>query len=750
MSKFPYHFFDEYVVRTPVFSYKTFIEHISKDQISDDELKEIYSNTFFQEAVYLASPYLYDELKQWIYSEKEFSPKDHYRLKNTLLKYYSRISSRPTPFGLFSGVGIGTFIKEGAVGTPTSSIPKYTDSEKVRDTKLDMHFLVSLSQHFATLPEIKNKLLFYPNTSIYTIGKNIRYIEYQYTNGKREYIVSSAPLSEELEYVLRFSEEGKTIRQIAEILIGEDISNQEATEFIEELIDNQVLISELEPHVSGGDFLHTLISILKLKGAEKEANTLVSIQRKIKELDKNIGNSISSYQEIEDLITTLQTTYEKKFLFQTDLYYQNKKKLPIHWKKELKKGICFLNKITLLNKDTHLEKFKKAFSERFEAQEVPLMYALDTETGIAYRQDTTAKGIHPYLEDLKLPSSNEKRSLHVQLNPVNVLFNQKLQEAQFENTTIIELTDEDFEGFGENWNNVPQTMSFMTEIISENGKKKLVLNGGSGSSAANLLARFCSGKSEISNLVKNIAEIENTLNSDQISAEIIHLPEARIGNIIRRSQIRNYEIPYLAQSALPKENRISTDDLYISLKQNRIILRSKKLNKEIVPYLTNAHNYSVNSLPVYHFLCDLYSQDIRSGLYFDWGDLKYIYSYFPRIEYKNVVLSKAQWKITEKDIQDLDSIIDDKEQFLNQLTEWRTKRKIPTWIQWVRNDNTLTISLENYDMVKLFIQIIKKGKTIFIHEFVCNDNEDFMHQFVFSMYKEKNQKSEPRTKSKDE
>lgn len=115
------------------------------------------------------------------------------------------------------------------------------------------------------------------------------------------------------------------------------------------------------------------------------------------------------------------------------------------------------------------------------------------------------------MEDLKLPSSKENRSLHVQLNPVHVLFNQKLQEAQFENTTIIQLTGEDFEGFDENWNDLPQTMSFMTEIISENGKEKLLLNGGGGSSAANLLARFCSDKSEIPNFVKTIAEIENAL-----------------------------------------------------------------------------------------------------------------------------------------------------------------------------------------------------------------------------------------------
>ena len=71
MSRFPYQFFDEFVVRTPVFSYKTFIEQVGKKNITESELKKIYSDAFFQEAVYLASPYLYKEFRKWLLSEKK-------------------------------------------------------------------------------------------------------------------------------------------------------------------------------------------------------------------------------------------------------------------------------------------------------------------------------------------------------------------------------------------------------------------------------------------------------------------------------------------------------------------------------------------------------------------------------------------------------------------------------------------------------------------------------------------------------
>lgn len=732
MPRFPYQFFDEFVVRTPLFSRKDFQEQLGRNEIPDSELQEICRNPVFLEALYLASPNLHDEACKWIRSEKDFSSKEFQKLKQTLLKYYSRISCRCTPFGLFSGVGLGSFEKL------RMTIPV---SEKVRDTKLDMHFLVSLAQHFEQLDEIRTQLLFFPNNSIYKVGSKIRYVEYQYSEGKREYIISSAPLSEELQQVLHFSKQGRTIGEIAGILVNEETALWEAEEFVEELISNQVLVSELEPNVSGIDFLDTIIAVLNKIKANDKVGILIGIKSKLNELDQNIGNPVSKYTEIEELIKTFGTSYEQKYLFQTDLYEKEQFILTEKWKTQLKKGISFLNKITLSRKQSYLEEFKKAFYERFEAREIPLAYVLDTEIGIGYKQNAASTGIHPYLDDVSIPESPEKKVLDFSLNPVQKILNEKLQEALTENRQVISLADEDFEGFVENWNDLPETISFMAEIISENGNEKLYIGNGGGSSAANLLGRFCSEKTNVPNLTKAIAQKEEMLRqaeygNDEILAEIIHLPEARIGNIIRRPTIRPYEVPYLAQSVLPEERQISIDDLYVSVKDNKIVLRTETLNKKVMPYLTNAHNYFTNTLPVYHFLSELNSENKRSELYFDWGGLHQIYHFLPRVEYKKIILSKARWKINEKDIATLE-MSTDKNQTLTTFKKWREKRKIPQWIQWVKSDNTLTFNLDNYDMIKLLFQILKIQKTIIIEEFLYNENDDFKREFIFPMYKNK-------------
>ena len=295
----------------------------------------------------------------------------------------------------------------------------------------------------------------------------------------------------------------------------------------------------------------------------------------------------------------------------------------------------------------------------------------------------------------------------------------------------------DFNDFEENWNDLSDTLSLIGEIVSDNQQEKLYINNISGN-AGRLLGRFCSEKSTIKDFVIQISDKEQELNPEKILAEIIHLPESRIGNVIRRPQLRSYEIPYLANSALNKENQISVDDLYLSIKNGKLFLRSKKHNKEVIPHLTNAHNYSNNSLPIYHFLCDYSNQKIRTSLFLDWGGLSKIYDFLPRVEYENIILSKAQWKINSEQIKIFNSIIlsENVEHLFQKIEEWRKLKQIPQWIQWVQGDNTLAVNLQNFDLVQMFFSSVKNEKEIIIEEFLINDKSDYVHQFVFSLYKD--------------
>ena len=151
--KNPYRNFSNYVLRTPLFPFTFFIELTSKKQILIEDYKKLWDNPIIKEAIFLASPNLTDDIDKWLeYGLKDKKKED--KLKYTFLKYVSRMSSRCTPFGLFAGFSLGKFEDQTQI--------KLKNSNK-RHTRLDMNYLVALSQDLVKDKNIKKQLLFYPN-----------------------------------------------------------------------------------------------------------------------------------------------------------------------------------------------------------------------------------------------------------------------------------------------------------------------------------------------------------------------------------------------------------------------------------------------------------------------------------------------------------------------------------------------------------------------------------------------------------
>jgi hypothetical protein len=172
-----------------------------------------------------------------------------------------------------------------------------------------------------------------------------------------------------------------------------------------------------------------------------------------------------------------------------------------------------------------------------------------------------------------------------------------MMEVSSKNEKEIVFTDEDIKDFPPaSWDDLPESMYSLFEIIKANPQEILIkLNLWGGSCGANLLARFCHTNEKIEQLVKEIAAKEQELMPDVLLAEIGHLPESRVGNILSRPHIREYEILYLSNSDLPEERKIAVSDLILSFRQGRLKLRSKRLNKEIIPRLTNGFLFAMQT-----------------------------------------------------------------------------------------------------------------------------------------------------------
>ncbi|HXP49305.1 MAG TPA: lantibiotic dehydratase, partial [Bacteroidia bacterium] len=701
-NKYSYH--PGFVMRTPLIPLK-------KEPITVDKLFVYTQQSFFKEAIYLASPILHDELTKW-HNGETTSQKDIDKLVISLYKYYSRMQSRCTPYGLFAGCTVGTWGEKNDI---------ILDALR-RHTRLDMNFLCALAQNLSQHPSVLPFLQFFPNNSIYLVGQQLRYVEYKYVNNKRVHQISSIENNSYIQIVLEKAQKGAITGELAQSLLDDEITLQDSHDFIKELIASQVLVSNIEPAVTGDEFIHHIIKVLQninTTGAIESIVTLLkTVLEEISILDENPENEIALYRTIYDQLKELGIPIEENFLFQTDLYKTAKTaELNSTIQGQLNEAIDFLNKFTRDVDTSSLKAFKEKFHSRYEGAEMPLLEILDTESGIGYPENDTT-GVNALLNDLYI-SNKESGSHDLKWNKQEEMLHSRLLEASINKDYTVKFTEDFTKETGGKSSALPDSSPLMFRVIS---KDKIYFQGTGGSSSANLLGRFAHGDYRIFDIITNITEHEQKVNGDKLLAEIVHLPESRIGNILLRPVLRRYEIPYLGKSVLPAENQIHLQDLMISLRDDKIILRSKRLNQEVIPRLSTAHNYSFNALPVYRFLCDLQTQYFeKSGIGFNWGALSGQYSFLPRAEFKNVVISRAKWQLKKEDFNILFNA--NQVDTLKEANKWRTLLNMPQFIVLADNDNELLINFEDQLSINMFVSTIKNRDRITIEEYLFDAND---------------------------
>jgi lantibiotic biosynthesis protein len=241
-----------------------------------------------------------------------------------------------------------------------------------------------------------------------------------------------------------------------------------------------------------------------------------------------------------------------------------------------------------------------------------------------------------------------------------------------------------------------------------------------GPSAANLLGRFCHGDAVLCQKVIACLQEEEHNNPDCIYAEIIHLPEARTGNILARPQLRDYEIVYLGNGSVTRDHQIPITDLMVSVKNNTVVLRSQRFNKRVIPRLSTAHNFNMNSLLPYKFLCDLQFQQLHNATGWHWN-LPDEAPFLPAVRYGKIVLSKRTWVLHKKNnIKDL---------------------KLPRYVSIAEGDNELFIDMESESCRQLLTTTLLKKEKIVIQEvlstpdncWITSSNGRFTHELIIPL-----------------
>lgn len=691
-KKHQYRVRTEFVYRTPHFHGNNYRNY-----------EELTQDTIFQESLYFSSPQLYKALKSEGFIFKNLEE----RKQLSVLKYILRMCSRCAPFGTLAAVGVGKISK--------LKVSKVEAENFEATLSLDFRVIKDIDQVLVEQMIPNNAVRYFTNGTILEILDKYRFIKKVRDDESETHIVVEITKRNYLKKLLKEAKLGQTKSHLAKLLVKWDYvtAEQEALEFIDMLIKEQLIISALDTKIifESSKYFSTKLLAAKIDSNYDIFTDILELERLLSRVNQlKQGTRFTDFRDIELLIEKIvgKSPTIKSSIFRANLFNIGD---PLQIQSSvgsiIEKGVDILNILTSPINDSDLSDFKNKFHARFENQKVPLLHALDPDIGIGFgpSQFERPSELLPSIVSTLSHKTNAESNLTF-IHPIVLKAYQKLLSDQL---NVITLTQMDFKDYLPDWEDSPTTQLAVVEIYnSEAEENALYLKLVGGNSCTNILGRFYQESPAVKEIVdKIIIQEERDLPDGTIFAEINYLPENdKLCNVLQRPPFRDKQINVFSVPDHLDNRLIPLSDLYISLDAGKnILLTSKTLKKRIIPRNTTAHNYHKSSNDTYRFLSTLFGEKNRKPIMqFSWGNLEPINGFFPRVIFeKRLILSLATWKIYREDI-------DFKKDFTEEMLRIKTLKQIPDKVT-VGDDSGLVIDFS----ITLSLKILK---TEFKNDFI--------------------------------
>jgi lantibiotic biosynthesis protein len=685
-----------------------------------------------RDALFVASPSLDEALEAW---QKEPDSKQGRKLEPAVVAYVSRAAARATPFGLFAGWTTGTIDAQ-------TRLHLQARERYQRRSRLDTDYLWALAEAVERDPQLRKIFVYEPNSSLYEAAGRLRLAEARLGDNGRSYHLVAIDKSPYLTAALERAQGGAALEAVAEVLVDGEISRAEAEEYVAELAGNQLLVTDARPLVTGDEPVCGLVANLSSRAETAQMGERVDEARAALEaIDaEGLGASPDRYRAVASILGELPARPVLSRLVQVDMVKPAQDAtLGSRVVSEIARGVRVLHQLAFPRGPDGLSRFREAFSERYQTQEILLVEALDEETGIGFERSNSpvAEG-SPLLAGLPFPGGVQETRWTAR----DALLLGKLAQALAKGASEMALEASDLEALASQQRRpLPDAFYVRATVAAESdraiaqGAFRVLLEELGGPPGTALLGRFCHADQTLHKFVRAHLRAEEARRPERLFAEIVHLPDGRIGNTMCRPVLRDYEIPYLGRSGAPADRQIPVTDLLVSVRDGRIVLRSRRLEREVVPRLSTAHNEDWRNLGVYRFLWALQHQDAGRWLSWDWGPLRHA-PFLPRVVSGRLVLRRAHWNVTEAELRALGQARG-AGQFAA-VQGWRAGRRLPRYVALADRDQELVIDLDNVLSVAALVHQLRGRRQAAVVEMfpgpdalcVTGPEGHFVHELV--------------------
>ncbi|MCU0681617.1 MAG: lantibiotic dehydratase [Polyangiaceae bacterium] len=571
-----------------------------------------------REALELASPSFAQALEAWRSAPTAARGAN---VEATLARYLQRMTSRATPFGLFAGQTPGVLADRTELRLAPR--PRYR-----RHTRLRREALVALAAAAPPATVLR------ANPTLYRASHEARELRYVVASDRdgAPGLVAAVEAGEEVQAVLTYAAEARERAAIVAFTQSQGAAPAEAEGLTEALIAAGLLVDDREPPLTGDDPLRALAEELAVRpGASALAGRTAAVVEAL--AMANAGATLAWAPPLREAVAAslaaltgvdacparaLSVALDKPAEVAT---------LSERAAARLEATARALAAMGFARAGDPLGAFKRAYRDRFEGEELPLLAALDDETGVGASLDEGAG-----LVAVAAPPAHLVR-----------LF----ADALARGARSIDLRADDVAALcSPRARPLPAAYAALAQVAPdpEGSEPALYLQGAQGPSGCRLLGRF-THDAGLRALVDAHLRAEEALEPDAIFAEIVHAPGEGGADALVRPALRAFEIPCFARSSAPADRRLELAELRVSVRDDRVILRSPRLGKRVIARGTHAHHFASSPVPAYRFLGLLQEQGVSAEVAWGWGALEAA-PFLPRVAIDGVVVSLARWRLS--------------------------------------------------------------------------------------------------------
>jgi lantibiotic biosynthesis protein len=673
-----------FLVRSPIWPIEIMEKICSQEKWEEAILQLYYENGLFREAVAIASPPLYQSLQK--------SPlKEPLKTSRSLLRYLMRMSTRATPFGLFSYVAFGEWSEKTEVSFDPVKLYK-----KVRP---DMEWVYAFIQKIYSDQERLPFLSIYANPLAYLRADRLS-LNYICEENKKSDKNLSIFANEIVQLILN---EAKNPLPIAKLLkkiltIKPALDELKTLKMIQELLSNQFLLPSILPsllshpleqlsslHVFGIDSLLQAIHECNFLPLGKGEEKLVALQQQMEKIAP-----AKTYLQVDTALTD------------TALH------LPKNIGDELAKTTEFLWRLSCFKMQfSELSSYHSKFLEKYGIyRTVPLLQMLDSE-----------KGLGNYINDenkpsLLSPSPTEQKWDQWLLDKWQGCLRDRKEELVLDETFLQFFEEE----HPVDYSKAPLSFDCFFKIIAKStqeideGKFKLFSfqTSWQGGSTFGRFIDLLGPRME--DTLKTFYQNEEELDENSYFVELSYLPKfVRSANVALRPCLRKYRLDLGAKQ---EKDSFSLQDIYVGATHDRFYLTLEKGGCEIHCCTGNMLSLTAAPLPL-RFMQDVSIAKYKPVYPFSWGPLSEVAAFLPRVSFRKTIIFPKKWNLNGKDFTQKS-----KEKIKSDFLLWADKWALPERVLLAEGDQHLLLERSHLAHLEELIRRLKKGESLQFFEFI--------------------------------